>query len=125
MTLVSLLLSLFGGQEDESPVDGPDAIARARLELTDDGVPSYAVLGEPMLVDRSGEFTSHYEAVIPTYIPGNTEDPANLAFDVECDALTEFCGVMDVTVDTIADVDGETVPVEWENSTPHVRWRDA
>lgn len=123
MTFMQTILSLFGGFRQSTDTDlGPDAIAQARWELQADNEVDEAVLGRPRLVDRSGQFAQQYDAVIPVHCKGDATDPANLSFDVEGEEIEAFCEAMGVAVDTIGDVEGRTVPLEWDDGTPIPRW---
>lgn len=125
MSVFATILSLFGvrrSQAEEQTEYSAEAIARARDELTHEFVPDIAIAGEPRLVDRSGEFAQRYDAIVPLECPADITDPAPLTFDVEGDDLERFCEAMGVTVDTIGDVEGERIPIQWTDGTPVPCW---
>lgn len=104
-----------------NPTPGPEAIVNARRELTADRQVLTAQLGEPRLEDYSGEFSTDVKAVVPLHTPRYT-DPAPMTFDVEGPQLSDFCRALDTTVANIGDLEGESVPIYWDNGTPLPDW---
>jgi len=131
MTLLTTLVrrparavrALLGDDSDDYNQLGPEAIAAARRELTEDSTVSEGRIGEAHLADYSGEFSKDVKAVVPVHTD-RYEDPAPMLFDVDGDELAEFCAAYGVDVDTIGALEGATVPIRWEQGTPVPAWRE-
>jgi hypothetical protein len=110
--------------DEDDPDRGPEAIARARAQLTTDTDPTEARIGEARLEDYSFEFTTDLKAVIPVHTH-KYEDPAPLLLDPDGDELAEFCDAYGIEVHELGDLEGETVPLAWSQAgEPCVDWYD-
>lgn len=120
--LASILSILgFGESADPEPFHGPEEIAIARQELTNSEKPTEALIGLARLSEYGGEFSTDLKAVIPLSMA--KYQPAPLTFDVDGDALEQFCAAYGVEVHDLGALDGQTLPIRWEQGSPVPDWQ--
>lgn len=126
--MIDFVKSLLGCGTDADPM-GPDAIASALYELSDDVQPAVGHLGEPWMANRGGDFSTHYRVIIPVEIDTG-EDVADLEFDLPnglddedaefYDFLAEY-GIEEV--ESLSALSGTEISIEWTGGTPVPTWQ--
>jgi hypothetical protein len=111
---------------DDKPT-GVDAVQQAIAEATSLKDQSFEVmLGEPDIQEPNTDFVNDPKVIIPTYGAPYGNSP-NLAFELPIEGrsslLPELLDALGLTVDSIKGLEGETVPVTYNDGNPMVDWR--
>ena len=119
---------LLGGSDDDDPL-GPDAIATALYELSDDAQPTTGYLGTPWMANRGGEFSTHYRVIVPVEISTGVDVP-DLEFDLpnglndEDAEFYDFLGQYGIEeVENLDALTGAEIDIEWTGGTPVPTWQ--
>jgi hypothetical protein len=132
--MLGILFSLFRSDstEDSTVVGGSNAVFDAILENAGADKRYRAEFGEPQLIDRGGQFSTQHMVRIPTETPGDDPDPPNVEYDLpgsemgeddnELFDLLSLYGIEQV--DDLADLEGKSVPVGFENGVPTLQFNE-
>jgi hypothetical protein len=126
MTILNYIRSLFSSTNNE--LSGADAVRTAVQEI-EDLLESQvdATVGEPDIVEGKGRYFNDAQILVPVYdIPliGDKQ----LLFDLPegaDDELSQFNQLLDLLgadFETMEDIEGETVPVEFHGGNPFIAW---
>jgi hypothetical protein len=123
----AILSRLFSSNDSENTpvVGGSNAALDAVMQRSGEEDRFIVYLGEPQLVDYSGEFSQDYKVRIPTFTETGDPNPSELVFDLpegdidESDsglyALLEAYGIE--VLSDLGDLEGKTVTGTLQNGS--------
>lgn len=121
-TVASVLAFLTPSSTDDESPTGADAVRRAKTEYGDIADLTFvATLGEPDIERAGGEIVQEPKVVVPIK-DTPFGDAGTLAFDIDSDDFDRLMDVADVALETLEQMEGTEIPIEYFGGNPTVLW---